>query len=108
MKYSKITGTGSYLPEKIVTNADLEKILDTSDQWIQERTGICERRVAHDNETSCDMAEMAALEAMEAAGIDPNEIGLLVVGTTTPDVIFPSTACLLHLCHTSSETGSYF
>lgn len=95
MKYSKITGTGSYLPEKIVTNADLEKILDTSDQWIQERTGICERRVAHDNETSCDMAEMAALEAIEAAGIDPNEIGLLVVGTTTPDVIFPSTACLL-------------
>lgn len=95
MKYSKITGTGSYLPEKIVTNADLEKILDTSDQWIQERTGICERRVAHDNETSCDMAEGAALEAMEAAGLDPDEIGLLVVGTTTPDVIFPSTACLL-------------
>ncbi|MCP4048205.1 MAG: ketoacyl-ACP synthase III [Gammaproteobacteria bacterium] len=95
MKYSKITGTGSYLPEKIVTNADLEKILDTSDQWIQERTGIGARRVAHDNETSCDMAEMAALEAMEAAGIDPNEIGLLVVGTTTPDVIFPTTACLL-------------
>jgi len=95
LKYSKITGTGSYLPEKIVTNADLEKILDTSDQWIQERTGICERRVAHDNETSCDMAEGAALEAMEAAGLDPDEIGLLVVGTTTPDVIFPSTACLL-------------
>ena len=95
MKFSKITGTGSYLPEKIVTNADLEKILDTSDQWIQERTGICERRVAHDNETSCDMAEMAALNAMEAAGIDPDEIGVLVVGTTTPDVIFPSTACLL-------------
>ena len=95
MKYSKITGTGSCLPEKIVTNADLEKILDTSDQWIQERTGICERRVAHENETSCDMAEPAALKAMEAAGVDPEDIGLLVVGTTTPDLIFPSTACLL-------------
>ena len=95
MKFSKIIGTGSYLPEKIVTNADLEKILDTSDQWIRERTGICERRIAHEDETSCDMAEMAALEAMEAAGIDPEEIGLLVVGTTTPDVIFPSTACLI-------------
>ena len=95
MKFSKITGTGSYLPEKIVTNADLEKILDTSDQWIQERTGICERRIAHEDETSCDMAEMAALEAMEAATVDPDEIGLLVVGTTTPDLVFPTTACLL-------------
>ena len=95
MKFSKIIGTGGYLPEKIVTNDDLEKILDTSDQWIWERTGIRERRIAHENETSCDMAESAALNAMEAAGIDPEEIGLLVVGTTTPDVVFPSTACLL-------------
>jgi len=95
VKFSKIVGTGSYLPEKIVTNADLEKILDTSDQWIRERTGIHERRIAHEDETSCDMAEMAALEAMEAAGVNPEEIGLLVVGTTTPDVIFPSTACLI-------------
>jgi 3-oxoacyl-[acyl-carrier-protein] synthase-3 len=95
VKFSKIVGTGSYLPEKIVTNADLEKILDTSDQWIRERTGIHERRIAHEDETSCDMAEMAALEALEAAGVNPEEIGLLVVGTTTPDVIFPSTACLI-------------
>jgi 3-oxoacyl-[acyl-carrier-protein] synthase-3 len=95
LKYSKIIGTGSYLPEKVVTNADLEKILDTSDQWIQERTGICERRIAHEDETSSDMAEGAAQQAMEAAGVDPQEIGLLVVGTTTPDLIFPSTACLL-------------
>jgi 3-oxoacyl-[acyl-carrier-protein] synthase-3 len=95
VKFSKIVGTGSYLPEKIVTNADLEKILDTSDRWIRERTGIHERRIAHEDETSCDMAEMAALEAMEAAGVNPEEIGLLVVGTTTPDVIFPSTACLI-------------
>jgi 3-oxoacyl-[acyl-carrier-protein] synthase-3 len=95
MKYSKIIGTGGYLPEKIVTNADLEKILDTSDQWIRERTGIGERRIAHEDETSSDMAEPAAQRAMKAAGIDPSEIGLLVVGTTTPDLVFPSTACLL-------------
>ena len=95
MKYSKIIGTGSYLPEKIVTNADLEKIIDTSDQWIRERTGIGERRVAHEDETSSDMAEVAAQRAMKAAGVSPNEIGLIVVGTTTPDLVFPSTACLL-------------
>ncbi len=95
MKYSKILGTGSYLPEKIVTNADLEKILDTTDQWIRDRTGICERRIARDDETSGDMAEVAATRAMEAAGIDPEDIGLIIVGTTTPDLIFPSTACLL-------------
>lgn len=95
MKYSKIIGTGSYLPEKTVTNSDLEKILDTSDQWIRERTGIHERHIAHENETSADMAEVAAQRAMKAAGIDPSEIGLLIVGTTTPDLVFPSTACLL-------------
>jgi len=95
VKFSKIIGTGSYLPEKVVTNADLEKILDTSDQWIQDRTGICERRIAHENETSGDMAEAAAQRAMKAAGVDPKEIGLLIIGTTTPDLVFPSTACLI-------------
>lgn len=95
MNYSKIIGTGSYLPEKRVTNADLEKILDTSDKWIRERTGIRERRVAHEGETSCDMAEMAALAAIESAGVKSQDIGLLIVGTTTPDLVFPSTACLL-------------
>lgn len=95
MKYSRIIGTGSYLPEKTVTNADLEKILDTTDEWIRDRTGISERRVARDDETSGDMAEVAAKRAMEAAGIDPEDIGLLVLGTTTPDLVFPSTACLL-------------
>ena len=95
MKFSKIIGTGSYLPEKIVTNADLEKVLDTSDQWIRERTGIHERRLAHEDETSGDMAEVAAQRAMKDAGVDPSEIGLLIVGTTTPDLIFPSTACLI-------------
>jgi 3-oxoacyl-[acyl-carrier-protein] synthase-3 len=95
VKFSKIIGTGGYLPEKIVTNADLEKILDTSDQWIQERTGIRERRISHEDESSTDMGEAAAQMAMDAAGVNPEEIGLLVVGTTTPDLVFPSTACLI-------------
>jgi len=95
VKFSKIVGTGSYLPEKIVTNADLEKILDTSDEWIRDRTGISERRIAREGETSGDMAEVAAQRAMEAAGISPQDVGLLVVGTTSPDLVFPSTACLL-------------
>ena len=95
MKYSRIIGTGSYLPEKVVTNADLEKILDTTDEWIRERTGIRERRVAQNNQTSGDMAEVAARRAMEAAGVRSEDIDLLVLGTTTPDLVFPSTACLL-------------
>ena len=95
MKFSRIVGTGSYLPEKVVTNADLEKMLDTSDEWIRERTGISERRIARDDETSGDMAEVAAQRAMQAAGINPEDIGLLIVGTTSPDLVFPSTACLL-------------
>jgi 3-oxoacyl-[acyl-carrier-protein] synthase-3 len=95
LKSSRIVGTGSYLPEKVVTNADLEKMLDTSDEWIRERTGISERRIARDDETSGDMAEVAAQRAMQAAGVNPQDIGLLIVGTTTPDLVFPSTACLL-------------
>lgn len=95
MKYSKIIGTGSYLPENIVTNADLEKIMDTSDQWIRDRTGICERRIARADETSADMGTIAARRAMQAAAVDAADIDLIVVGTTTPDVIFPSTACLI-------------
>ena len=95
MRFSKIIGTGSYLPEKIVTNADLEKVLDTTDVWIRERTGISERRIAREDETSGDMAEVAAQRAIKAAGISPEDVGLLIVGTTTPDLVFPSTACLL-------------
>ena len=106
MKHSKIIGTGSYLPEKIVTNADLEKILDTSDQWIRERTGICERHLAHEDETSCDMAEVAATEAMRAASVKPEDIDLLVLGTTTPDLVFPSTACLLQSRLGLSDCGA--
>ncbi|MFV1992548.1 MAG: beta-ketoacyl-ACP synthase III, partial [Acidiferrobacterales bacterium] len=95
MKYSKITGTGSYLPEKIVTNADLEKIVDTTSEWIVSRTGIEERRVAADNELTCDLAEAAARNAISAANIKAKDIDLIIVATTTPDRIFPSTACLL-------------
>jgi 3-oxoacyl-[acyl-carrier-protein] synthase-3 len=93
--YSRIAGTGSHLPDRIVSNHDLEKVMDTSDQWIRERTGICERRWAAENETTSDLAEKACLKAIEAAAVDPAEIDLFMMGTTTPDLIFPSTACLL-------------
>ena len=93
--YSRICATGSYLPERIMTNKELEVLVDTSDDWIRERTGIAERRIAADGETTCDLAEHAARAALEAAQIKPSDIDLLIVGTTTPDVVFPSTACLL-------------
>jgi 3-oxoacyl-[acyl-carrier-protein] synthase-3 len=93
--YSRIAGTGGYLPEKILTNHDLEKIVDTTDQWIRERTGIEKRHIAAEGETTCDLAEHAARKAMEMAGVSAGDIDLIVVATTTPDKIFPSTACLL-------------
>lgn len=93
--YARIAGTGSYLPEKILTNADLEKIVETSDQWIRERTGIQQRHIAAEGQTTVDLAEQAALRAMEAAGVSAAELDLIVMGTTTPDIIFPSSACLL-------------
>ena len=95
MIYSRITGTGSYLPEKVVTNHDLEKIMDTDDQWIRERTGIRERRVVVEGETTTTLAEHACRNALEAADVDPGDIDLLVMGTTTPDLVFPSSACLI-------------
>ncbi|NIN34666.1 MAG: ketoacyl-ACP synthase III [Gammaproteobacteria bacterium] len=95
MIYSRITGTGSYLPKRIMTNAELEQMVDTSDEWIKARTGISERHIAAEGETTCDMAEKAAIEAIKAANIKPDDIDLIIVATTTPDVIFPSTACLL-------------
>jgi 3-oxoacyl-[acyl-carrier-protein] synthase-3 len=93
--YSRIAGTGSYLPERVLTNADIEKLVDTSDEWIQDRTGIRERRIAADGQTTGDLAEMAARRAMEAAGVGASEIDMIAMGTTTPDLIFPSTACLV-------------
>ena len=93
--YARITGTGSYLPEKVVTNRDLEKMVDTNDQWIRERTGIVKRHIASEGETTCDLAEQAARRAIEAAGREPLDIDLIVLATTTADKIFPSTACLV-------------
>ena len=95
MTYSRITGTGSCLPERVLTNAELERMVDTSDEWIRTRTGIRERRIAAPDETICDLAERAARQALDAAGVAPSELDLIVVATTTPDKVFPSTACLL-------------
>ncbi len=95
MSFSRIIGTGGYLPEKILTNKDLESMIDTNDEWIKSRTGISERRIAADDEFTVDLAEQAAHKAIEAAAIDHHEIDLIVVATTTADQVFPSTACLL-------------
>lgn len=95
MTYSRIIGTGSYLPEKVLTNDDLAQMVDTSDQWIRERTGIHKRHIAAEGETTCDLAEHAARNAIAASGKRLSDIDLIVVATTTPDQIFPSTACLL-------------
>ncbi len=92
---SKIIGTGSYAPAKIMTNHDLEEIISTSDHWIAERTGIRERRIASENEATSDLAVIAAERALEYAGLDPMELDLIVIATSTPDMVFPSTACIV-------------
>jgi len=95
MKYARVIGTGSYLPDKILTNHDLERMVDTSDEWIRTRTGIVQRHIAADSEMASDLALNASREAIKAGGIDAREIELVIVATTTPDMIFPSTACIL-------------
>jgi 3-oxoacyl-[acyl-carrier-protein] synthase-3 len=95
MKYSRIAGTGGYLPERILTNAELETMVDTTDEWIVTRTGIRERHIAADDEFTSDLAYKAALLAIESAGIQPQDIDMIIVATTTPDRVFPSTACLV-------------
>lgn len=95
MKYARIVGTGSYLPAKVLTNAEIEKVVDTSDEWIVERTGIRERRVAAPDETSASMALEASRRALAAADVAPEELDLIIVATTTPDLVFPATACIL-------------
>ncbi len=95
MIHSRIGGTGSYLPEKVLTNHDLEKMVETSDQWITDRTGIRKRHIAAEDETTCDLAERAVRAAVDAAGIGYDKIDLIIVATTTPNRVFPSTACLL-------------
>ena len=93
--YARIIGTGSYLPEKVVHNTDLEKIMDTTDAWIRERTGIERRHYAAEGETTVDMGEHAARRAIEAAGLSPADIDLIVFATATPDLVFPNCAALL-------------
>ena len=95
MKHSRITGTGSYLPKRILTNAELERSIDTTDEWIFTRTGIRERHIVAEGQYTSDMAIEAAKKAIEAANIDIQSIDLIVLATTTPDRTFPSTACLL-------------
>ena len=95
MTYARILATGSALPERVVTNFDLEKMVDTSDEWIRTRTGIRERRVAADGETTGDLAFRAAEQALRDAGVKASELDMVVLGTTTPDIIFPATACLI-------------
>ncbi|HTK89922.1 MAG TPA: beta-ketoacyl-ACP synthase III [Verrucomicrobiae bacterium] len=95
MKRAKIVGVGAYAPQRVLTNAELEKMVETSDEWIVQRTGIRERRIAADNEATSDLALRAAQQAMERAGVEPGEIDFIVVGTTTGDMAFPTTANLV-------------
>ena len=95
MIYSRIAGTGSYLPEKILTNADLEKMVDTTDEWIRERTGIERRHIAAEGETTVDLAERAVRAALDAAGCRPEDVDFIAFGTTTPDLWFPNCGVLL-------------
>lgn len=105
--HARIIGTGRYLPEKVLTNADLEKLVDTSDEWIRDRTGIRERRVAADGQTTGDLAEQAGRIALDDAGVKPSDVDLLIVGTTTPDLVFPSTACLVQHRLGLGECGAF-
>ena len=95
MIFSRIAGTGSYLPDRVVTNHDLAKIVDTNDEWIVSRTGISERHYAADEQNASDLALIASQRAIAAAGVTATEIDLIIVATSTPDMIFPSTACIL-------------
>ena len=95
MTYARIAGTGAYLPEKVLTNKDLEKTMDTSDEWIRERTGIRRRHIAAEDETCSDMALEATHRAVEMAGIEVADIDLIIIATVTPDKVFPSTACIV-------------
>lgn len=95
MRSVGILGTGAYLPEKVLTNADLEKMVDTNDEWIVSRTGIRERRIAASDEAASDLATQAARQALERAGITADQLDLIIIATVTPDMSFPATACLV-------------
>jgi 3-oxoacyl-[acyl-carrier-protein] synthase-3 len=106
-RFSAIIGTGSYVPEKVLTNFDLEKMVDTSDEWIQQRTGIAERRIADKSMASSDLGVQASLNAIKVAGIDPLEINLIVAATITPDMVFPSTACFIQRALGAKNAGAF-
>jgi 3-oxoacyl-[acyl-carrier-protein] synthase III len=95
LKNARIIGTGSYLPEKVLTNAEIEKLVDTTDQWIVERTGIRQRHIAADDQFTSELAAIAARRALESASVAVEDVDMIIVATTTPDRIFPSTACLV-------------
>lgn len=95
MTFARVLGTGGYLPDHLLTNADLERLVDTKDEWVRERTGIRKRHIVGPGETTCDLAEQASRRALEAAGIEKDEIDFVVLGTTTPDLVYPATACRL-------------
>jgi 3-oxoacyl-[acyl-carrier-protein] synthase III len=95
MKRAKIIGTGSFLPEKVLTNRDLEKMVDTNNEWIVDRTGIEERRISSETQATSDLAYEAAKRALEDSKMDPKDIELIIVGTSSPDMLFPSTACIV-------------
>ncbi len=104
---ARITGTGSYVPEKVLTNLDLEKIIDTNDEWIRTRTGISERHIASDDENTSDLATKAAQRAMEMAGAAPEDIDLVVVGTITGDYPWPATACIVQSNLGAKNAGAF-
>src|SRR5262245_39583130 len=93
--YSRIVGTGAHLPAKVLTNFDLEKMVDTSDEWIRDRTGIERRHIAAEGETTVDLAEHAARRALDAANVNPKDVDLIAFGTTTPDLVFPNCGVIL-------------
>lgn len=104
---AEIVGTGIYLPEKVLTNADLEKTLDTSDEWIRTRTGIQERRIARKDESSSTLGAHAAKNSLNAAGMTPDELDMIIVCTSTPDVLYPSTACFVQKNLGASKAAAY-
>src|SRR5271165_3074189 len=102
-----IIGTGSYVPERVLTNRELEQMVETSDEWIRTRTGISERRIATTDEATSDMGTRAALAAMQQAKVRPDEIDLIVVATVTPDMFFPATACRVQHCLGASNAWGF-
>jgi len=104
---ARITGTGSYVPEKVLTNLDLEKFIDTNDEWIRTRTGICERHIAADDENTSDLATRAAERALEMAGVDAKDIELIIVGTITGDYPWPATACIVQSNLGAMNAGAF-